>query len=461
MGELIVGAGKAVITPGAELFPLGKFAGVKDDVHVRALYLENGLDRFLLLEYEPGHPPAEPFRREISERYGIPLGNLITTSIHNHSASDWGINEKKIPGMTGKIRMPEEALRKALAFEETVKAGTWKAVDDAIAGKRRARYGYGEGESYINCNKDWKQENGHYTEGMAFDGDVDRTLAVLKFEDEDGNLIAALLNYPCHDSVANGSKDLDGKVKFTPGFPGYACSWLEERYGNGAVVLWTCGAAGDLGAVFSATVMPRTFDPKTGYSKLTELPPGSGYIIQKYLGELHAADAAKVIDGIRCDGEDLRIRSAVGNVELQGQDAPEGADMFENFAKVSNTLYRTKPDLCGPDGAPLDDSRVEMVKSGTVDLELQLVMLGEIALVGFAGEPYTEIGLACKAASPAEHTVIVAPTRRESAEFIVSDGSADHDSFQTFSRVHKGNNNAPIVRGMLELFRRLETEMNQ
>ena len=108
MGTLKVGAGKAVINPSEDLFPLGKFEAVKDDVHVRALVVENGGVRFLLLEYEPGHPPAPEFKKEISERYSIPEELIITTSIHNHSSCDWGINEKKIPGMSAPIKMPPD-----------------------------------------------------------------------------------------------------------------------------------------------------------------------------------------------------------------------------------------------------------------------------------------------------------------------------------------------------------------
>ncbi|MBQ8995494.1 MAG: hypothetical protein IJ091_06730 [Oscillospiraceae bacterium] len=458
MGTLKVGAGKAVINPSEDLFPLGKFEAVKDDVHVRALVVENDGVRFLLLEYEPGHPPAPEFKKEISERYSIPEELIITTSIHNHSSCDWGINAKKIPGMSAPIKMPPEALRKALEFEEIVRKGTWKAVDDALNALRPARYGYGEGSSYINCNKDWLQEDGHYTEGMAFDGDVDRTLSVLKFEDEEGNLISVLLNYPCQESVANGSLDVDGKVKFTPAFPGYACNYIEKRYGNGSVVLWTCGTAGDLGAIFSAACSPREFDPEDGFNHVIPLPPGSGYIIQRYLGELHAIDALKVLKDLECTETDMPIRCTTGKVELEGQDVPEGADMFANFAKINNSLAKMHPELCDEKGRPLDDRRVQMVKTGTVDLNMQLVMLGDIAYVGFAGEPYVEIGMQCKAASPARHTVIIAPTSRDSAEFIVSDGSADHDSFQTFSRVYKGNNNKPIIDGMLKMFAQLRAD---
>jgi len=447
MRGLKAGAGKGVINPPASLLPMGKNEAVKDDVHVRALTVSSGGSLFLLLVYEAGHPPSPEFKREVAEKYGLDYSRIITTSIHNHSACEWGINEKKIPGMS--IQFTPQMLEKPLAYEKVVREGTFQAVEQALSSMELARCGYGEGSSFINCNRDWQTEDGHWTEGMNFEGPTDHTLAALKFTGDDGHLIAAVLNFPCHESVAIHTRDVDGRVKITPGFPGYACNFLEERYG-GSTVLWTCGAGADQGALFSASSFPRSFDVN-GYSEKIDLPDGSFYVIQKYLGQLHGSDASHLLDSIECNTRELLIRTAEITVPLTGQDAPPGADMFLNHCAVTNELRRKHPELC-PGGEVPEVPRVKMIPCGTVDLRMQLVILGHIALVGVAGEPYASIGKKMKAASPMKHTVIIAPASRDSAEFIVSDDSADHDCFQTFSRVHPGGNDAPIVNGMLAMF---------
>lgn len=447
MRKLKVGAGKAVINPPQELLPMGKSEAVKDDVHVRALAVSSGDSQFLLLVYEPGHPPSPEFKREIAEKYGLDYGCIITTSIHNHSACEWGVNEKKIPGMT--MKFPPKMLEKPLAYEQVVRDGTFRAIEQALASMETAHCGYGEGSSYINCNRDWQTEDGHWTEGMNFEGPTDHTLAALKFVDDDGHLIAAVLNFPCHESVAINARDTDGKVKITPGFPGYACSFLEERY-PGATVLWTCGAGADQGALFSASNFPRSYDAD-GYSERIDLPDGSFYVIQKYLGQLHGSDASRLLDSITCDAEEMPVKTAQIMVPLMGQNAPEGADMFLNHCVVTNELMKKHPELC-PDGKVPEIPRVKMIPRGSVNLRMQLVILGHVAFVGVAGEPYVSIGKKMKASSPMKNTVIIAPASRDSAEFIVSDDSADHDCFQTFSRVYPGGNDTPIVNGMLKMF---------
>ena len=83
---------------------------------------------------------------------------------------------------------------------------------------------------------------------------------------------------------------------------------------------------------------------------------------------------------------------------------------------------------------------------------MQLAVLGDVAFVGAAAEPYVEIGLKCKAASPFKNTVIVTHTAAEKAGYILSDAAACHTVFQSFSKVRPGNNDKPIVDGMLKMF---------
>jgi hypothetical protein len=45
-------------------------------------------------------------------------------------------------------------------------------------------------------------------------------------------------------------------------------------------------------------------------------------------------------------------------------------------------------------------------RAGTVDYEIQVLRIGDTAIVGLPGEPFAELGLAVKMASPAHHTYI-------------------------------------------------------
>ena len=74
----------------------------------------------------------------------------------------------------------------------------------------------------------------------------------MKWEDYDGNLIAAFLNYCCHGTCAFTRRDVDGKIKTSPEFMGYACNYVQERYGGTPVIIWSSGQSGDQNPLFSS-----------------------------------------------------------------------------------------------------------------------------------------------------------------------------------------------------------------
>lgn len=455
MEKLKVGAGKAVINPPAELFPFKGWLGsstdaVKDDVHVRAIVIDNGDSRFLFLSYEPGRAPGMKLKQEIAQRYGLDVQHILASSIHNHSCPHWGRNERK-SGMGTSDKGSDKRFEKQDKYNEIVIAGTYEAIDKAVASLRPARYGYGEGKSYINANRDGLFEDGHWMQDMNLAGISDKTLAVVKFEDYEGRLIAAILNYAAHATGACYTKDVDGLGKVTPAFPGYACNYVESRYGGDAVVMWTSGCAADQNVLCSPEGFPRSYDPVDGYSETIPLPNGAHYIIQKYMGQTHGVDAIKTLKTIECKKEYMKITTSMTQVELEGQVHPEGADIMYNRLSIDNMLRRTNPELF-QDGKRPKKELYKMIPQGVQPMMMQLSVMGDVAFLGVAGELYTEIGWHLKEACPFKNLVIVTHADRNSAEYILSDESADHDVFQSYSLVHPGSNNKPIVEGMLTLF---------
>lgn len=287
-------------------------------------------------------------------------------------------------------------------------------------------------------------------QAQNLEGFSDKTLAVMKFEDMQGKLIAAVLNYACHGTHAFCVKDTDGKVKVTPEFTGFACSYIEQRNNDEAVVLWTSGAAGDQNPLFSSEGFPRTYE-LDGYSESVETPPGTQYIIQRHHGYVHALDAIKVLDAITDMKDRMKIKTAMAKVELDGQTFPPGEDKMLNRLMVDNFVRKYYPELC-VDGKPPEKKLVQMIAEGTVQLQMQLAILGDVAWVGAAAELYNEIGYKLKLHSPLKNTVVVTHTESEGAGYILSDASAHHDVFQSFSRVRPGNNDTPVIGGMLQLF---------
>ncbi len=454
MKRIEVGTGKAKINVPEELYPFPiyenfSFDGMGDagNLYARAIVLDNGEDRFLFVGTDVADAPGKELRQKIQDTFAIPTDHMYVTATHNHSAPHGGGKNN------GGVNKNPEKKEKEGAYRSVYEGGILKAIEEAVNSLRPARYGYGEGESYVNVNRNARTPDGYWTQGQNFAGPSDKTLAALKFEDEEGKLIGAVVNYACHGTSAFCSKDTDGKIKVTPGFMGIASSYAEQWYGGDTVILWTNGASGDQNPVICSEGFPLHFEPD-GEVWPEQLPPGSNYMIQKHLGGVHGTDIIHTLDDIPAENTQMPITVAQTKVQLSGQKPPKGADMALNKLFIDNTVRIYRPELC-KNGKPPEKHLVEMLPADSVIMDMYLAILGDSAWIGIAGEPYTRIGMKCKEASPFKNTAIVLHVDDvDGAGYIPDDASADYKVFQAYSRVRPGHVDDVIVDGVKDLFSR-------
>ena len=243
---LKVGTAKRCINPAPELFPFplsfsgDEYTGVKEgqDIHVRCIVTDNGEKKIVFLGFELGGVPfIERIHALLKEKYGIEKEDLLATATHNHSAV------RPLGKGGGPIPMPVDDSENMKVYTEFV----YKQVEDVIAeafGKMvPARFGYGEDKSYINVNRDQHFDDGYWMQGQNWEGCSDKTLAALKFVDEEGKVIAGIINFAVHSVTNFTAKDEDGKCKISCDFPGICSAWLERHFGNDSVFIWQSGAA--------------------------------------------------------------------------------------------------------------------------------------------------------------------------------------------------------------------------
>lgn len=446
MSKLMAGAGKAKITPTEDLFPFVQYGkareAVHDDIYARALVIDNGTMRAAIVTFELCIlPPPDEVRAIIAEAGAVPPENIFICATHNHSVP---YAKRENPGLAGKLDMDPSTA----AFTEICFEGTRKAVEDAVKTLRPAKCGYGTGESWINVNRDLQFEDGNWMQAANFAGYSDKTLATIKFVDSEEKLIAVVLNYAAHAIFGFLSRDFDGKIKVSGDYVGYACGYIERRFGNGAVALWTPAAEGNQNPVLSSGFFHFEDD---GYARRAELPDGSAYVLMEHIGGQHAIDAIGVINSITKYEDSIEIESASTVVELPAQKAPEGADMQYNRLLVDNLA----PD--NPDGTHPEKKLVVMEDDPEhpYPMPMQLLKIGNVALVGLPNEIYSEIGRDMKKVSPMENTVIVTHTDSRYIGYIADKASADHNVFQSFGPVKPGACDDIIIGGMLELFHKL------
>ncbi len=330
---LRVGAAKACISPTAECFPFPTFGNAEprsamhDDIYTRVVVMDNGETRAAIVNFDMvAIPLFETTRKLISETGNIPEENVFMTATHNHDAPSIRTPQ---PG----AKQDEDLARRMDIYKKIVLDGVKRVIEEAVAGLRPAKYGYDTGESWINVNRDFQFEDGYWMQSANFKAYADKTLAVMKFVDENDKLIAAVLNYGCHAVLGFVAKDVDGKIKVSSDWPGYTQNYVEQRFGDGAVCLWTPAAEGNLNPAYSTGLYTFLED---GYAVHKTLPPGTAFVLMEALGGQHAIDAIGVINKITEYKDELPIRYARTEVELPSQKAPEGADMMYNRMLVDN-----------------------------------------------------------------------------------------------------------------------------
>src|SRR5437762_13140996 len=87
-GPLKAGAARVEITPDTNAIPR-YFTSILDSLYARAIYLENGHDRAVLLNADVGAIPTtvtDKVAGEISQQLNVPVTNILISATHDHSA---------------------------------------------------------------------------------------------------------------------------------------------------------------------------------------------------------------------------------------------------------------------------------------------------------------------------------------------------------------------------------------
>lgn len=366
---LLVGAAIRDVTPTIEngMLPIagiGRDAGpivdVIDPIHTRIIALQSGETTALIVCTETGKGPYGPqFAALLSEHTGIPVDAIFYTTTHTHSA----------PEITSEIDLDfkegEEVDTKQL-WGKYVLEQMCSGADEALANLQPAKVAVGYGESFINVNRNriyTRREDGStYVElGYNPTGISDKTLTVLRFDSLDDKPIAFLINYPMHMVTMIANTYFDGQTGISADINGYVSTLLEKE-NEGAVAVWTSGAAGDQNPISSNQVMipvPETGELLTYYT--------GDYDIMKYWGSIHFADILSVLN---------TMDEGIPNLNLA-------------YASGSSTLP-TRED----------------VEADGFDIHLKVLRIGDIALVGSPGELFTSLGMYMKESSSLENTII-------------------------------------------------------
>lgn len=267
------------------------------------------------------------------------------------------------------------------------------AVREAAAHTQPARLEWCEGTSDVGLNRRERTEDGSITIGRAPDEPCDHAvgvLSVLPAGEPNGAPIATVVNHACHGTVL-GPRNL----LVSADWMGATRRSLEQRLGG--TVLFLQGAGANINPLTEWTE-PDQFD------RVAEI------------GGRVAAAAVQALDSGSADVGDGTVAVARREVWIPLQ-ATADTDEPPDHHVAPLLAMAGLPRLAAPLAAPLLRRRYPWeptieARDGrwAVPLRTTVARVGDVALVAYAAETFTEIGLAAKQASPAAATMVSSVT---------------------------------------------------
>ncbi len=343
-------------------------------------------------------------RQLISDKSGIPFGNIRLGYTHTHSA----------PITFG--QWIKEGIDLANEWWNTIPDACAKAVVDAKASARPARTGFGRGSCDVNINRRPARDNGELFTGRNWDGFVDHDVDVVSFDDVEGNPIATIVNYAMHPTIMAHANQW-----VTPDFPGPTRSVVEHTVGG--LCLFLQGASGNQGPVDGFTGDLRVYR-KAGARLGAEAS-------RVRLG-IDPLEREERLDQILVSGADLGIYTdvptgesddtvAVSNLSVQlpsrvVESIAEAQKGFENGEKelealrasdASNEEIQRGVSKVMRANIRLNVARMSELYTtdGQIEMGVQAMRIGETVLVSIPVEPFAELADEIKKRSSSASTV--------------------------------------------------------
>jgi hypothetical protein len=347
--------------------------GIHDPLLAQVLLLEAGSQKVCVVSLDllgVGLEFTRRVRAGIEAAAGVRPGCTLIACTHTHSGPAGFVSD--LPGLP--LR-PDPELQREVA-RKLQGAARW--AHEAL---RPARLGVGRGRvDGIGANRNDPQA-----------GPVDTEVVVLRLEDENGTPLAVLSNYGCHPTVLGAANLL-----FSADFPGAARAALRRLF-PGTIFMHTNGASGDV----------STRDTRRGQT----------FAEVQRMGHILAGEVLKVMETVTVHGEvELRGRIEPVTLPFRAYPSPDEADRevrqlqaaLERLQAADAPHAEIRRAITRVEGAMAQrDMAQGLAGQSHRETEVQALRIGDLALVGLPGEPFTRTVAEIKARSPAPFTAVV------------------------------------------------------
>lgn len=380
--SLFGGIARCIISPPKGIFLIGYGdrtkgnVGVHDDLTATALVLDDGTTRVAIVALD-----MLTINEFVVDRVRTRLAptEAILCCSHTHS---------------GPIAYADETSpRKNREYIDSLVDNIADVVKNARADLIPVRLEYSLGEGSVGINRREEMPDGHFEIGRNPDGPRDKSVQVVSIlttegrrkGDKEGDRLATIVNYACHGTVLGPDNLL-----VSADWIGVMRDKVEAELGG--LTLFLQGAA--------ANINPDMYwEDAHAFEKVTE----QGLNVAKAV--LTAAGGGSEM----MRGWPLKLERA--EVWMPTETRVTTSRPPRNYTKPLLALAKL-PGFLSVFADPLLNQRypwksVVEAKDGfwSVPMRINAVRIGDLALVTFGAETFTEIGMKVKAASPARHTL--------------------------------------------------------
>jgi len=371
------------------------FEGVHDSIYARAIVFSNGESKAAIISAEIigfSNSYWEETIMQIEQKTGIPKEGILLTAVHNHSGPVTRVYSKdpsqEVERYVGKLRQKLVQL-----------------VVDADKSLQPARIGSGTGESKMNINRRANDGKGNIQLGRNPYGPCDHEVGVVRIDDEQGNIMSLITNWPCHAVVMGPRNRL-----ICGDWPGTASKYIEDSLDIPGGAPFLIGASGDINPIYGPHI---DFVDMNSYA----------FALNAIAFDL-GNEAIRVSQEIttRSTGE---IRAIQKSIYLPGKpDEPN---------RLHHKSYEP---------------------GNEVEVQLCALKIGDIIFAGVNGELFNQIGVKIRHQSPHPNIFVITHCNG-SAGYFVSDAAIPEGGYEVRSTSAESGAEEGIINGLLEMIEEL------
>ncbi len=451
-GEFKLGAAKTGMTPPkgsiiGDSYGIRVSEGVHDELYIKTLVFEQAGQRVAFITLDVislPHLLVMKSRALIHKQTGIAVNNIILNATHLHAGPQmnplfWDVvgGSAKLKSQEFTLKLPElilESVKSAISKIQPVHVSIGNVQETSISFNRR----------FLMKDGTFKTNPGKLNPNIVRPaGPIDPSLSMVYFESLDKKPVAILVNFALHVAVVGGNN-------FSSDFPGVMSDLIGKVKGEEVVTVFTNGTSGNINHI--------------DVSNSNQL---SGFDESQRIGTILAERVLNALNSLRpipitslkatIQAVNLPVFKVVEKLEMiWAKDViskfgkPKGsgfADVVSAWRILDLVKYQG-----GLDTRHNSTTTVPLTVDGSaLESEVSVIAFGnQMALVGFPGDAFVELGLGIKLNSPFPFTIVSEQSGNGTLSYIPNKKAFPEGQYEVNSARYRSGGGESLVDAALE-----------